>query len=70
MTDSDCPFLAISIRLSIIRQRRAWILRGLTHKCPPERERSQGLLIDELREALAGYTITKTAPPGRAHSIP
>lgn len=60
----------LTIALALVRQRRPWIFRDLTHRDRSKADAARQALIGEVMVVAADYTVRKTLTPLKAHSTP
>lgn len=60
----------LAIALSLVRQRRAWIFRDLTHRDRSKAQAARAALIGEIMAVAADYELRRVAVPAPWHSTP
>lgn len=60
----------LAIALTLVRQRRAWIFRDLTHRDRRKAEGAREALIGEIMAVAADYALRMTREALKAHSTP
>lgn len=60
----------LTIALALVRQRRAWIFRDLTHRDRSKADAARQALIGEIMAVAADYELRRVAVPAPWHSTP
>ncbi len=60
----------LTITLALVRQRRPWIFRDLTHRDRSKADAARAALVEEIMAVAADYEIQFMREPLRPHSTP
>lgn len=60
----------LAIALTLVRQRRPWIFRDLTHRDRSKAESARAALIGEVMAVAADYELRKVSRSAPWHSTP